>query len=555
MNIYPASYGSPLVSIASVREQLQSIFGSQFTIWAYDENGWKCNPDNSVLPANSDMYQLSTEIQAWLEQVVLKNASSPRVGTFHEATYVAVAIKDELASEVVLLGRVELSLCDLAKRAAENALNQAQKVVEIADRDDLHLHYAARLSESFEELTFLRQLSRHVDCCVADRSLIDAAEAILPQLLELMSLEGVCLLAPSPAGSAARSAARSAVGSDGLMGHAGIMPDVNSLRNYVDGLGTQNQHVIVRNFDGEFDHISANKPVGVRSLAIAPIEKDESLYGWLVGINKLSSDSCRAEIGSMEASLLEAAALMLGAQAANNRLFQEKENLVVDVIHTLVGVIEAKDVYTCGHSDRVALIGRRIAEELGLSAAECQEIFLSGLLHDIGKIGVSDDVLLKPGKLSAEEFDLIKTHPLRGGRLLKSLRPLIKLIPGVLHHHEAVDGSGYPLGLKGDDIPLMARILAVADAFDAMTSDRPYRTGMALEKAESILRSGVGKHWDARVVEAYFAARDDIVKIGSQWQDHLHRLLNLAPSESALTIMDTFVTKDCPTVVSAVVAQ
>ena len=323
MNVYPASCGVPCAAVASAKEQLESIFGSQFAIWTPGTVGWQCNHDSAVLPPNADAYLLSRELENWLEQLVLENVGSPRVATFFETTYVATIVKNELAAEVALLGRVELSLNELAQRAAASALNQAQKVFEIADRDELNHHYAARLSESFEELTFLRRLSRHVDCCVADRSLIDAAEAILPQLLELMNLEGVCLFAPTSGDPTDHL--------EGLMGHSGVVPDVKSLRDYVYGLGSRNQHVSVRNFDGEFDHSGEMIPVGVRSLAIAPVEKDDALFGWLVGINKLPADNCRAEIGSMEASLLEAAALMLGSHAANNQLFQEKHSSLSEV--------------------------------------------------------------------------------------------------------------------------------------------------------------------------------------------------------------------------------
>ena len=140
-------------------------------------------------------------------------------------------------------------------------------------------------------------------------------------------------------------------------------------------------------------------------------------------------------------------------------------------------------------------------------------------------MGVPDDVLLKPGGLSESEFNLIKRHPEIGARLLKGISALEKLIPGVMHHHEAIDGSGYPCGLKGEDIPLMARILAVADAFDAMTSDRPYRSGMTVERAVSVLRSGAGTQWDARVVDAFLVVEERILEVANGWQDHLEKLL------------------------------
>jgi HD-GYP domain-containing protein (c-di-GMP phosphodiesterase class II) len=169
----------------------------------------------------------------------------------------------------------------------------------------------------------------------------------------------------------------------------------------------------------------------------------------------------------------------------------------------MVSALDARDKYTRGHSERVACLGREIALELRLSEKETEDIYISGLLHDIGKIGVPDHVLLKPGRLTDEEFQIIKQHPTIGYEILKQIPAMSAVLPGVLHHHEAVDGSGYPFGLVGNAIPLMARILAVADSFDAMTTTRAYRPKMPLEKALGILRSEAGVQWDAQVVEAF----------------------------------------------------
>jgi HD-GYP domain-containing protein (c-di-GMP phosphodiesterase class II) len=131
-------------------------------------------------------------------------------------------------------------------------------------------------------------------------------------------------------------------------------------------------------------------------------------------------------------------------------------------------------------------------------------------LHDIGKIGVDDRVLNKPGPLSREEFEQVKLHPQLGYDILKGVPQLEKILPIVLHHHEASDGSGYPARLAGEDTPLLARIAAVADAYDAMLSDRPYRSGLTGEALDAVFRDGAGKQWDARVVDAFFACREKI---------------------------------------------
>ncbi|HXT58915.1 MAG TPA: HD domain-containing phosphohydrolase, partial [Pirellulales bacterium] len=149
-------------------------------------------------------------------------------------------------------------------------------------------------------------------------------------------------------------------------------------------------------------------------------------------------------------------------------------------------------------------------------AETVRTIYFSGLLHDIGKIGINDEVLRKPGKLSEAEFEHIKTHVEIGYRILVDLRKMAHMLPVVLHHHENWDGRGYPHGLAGEEIPYLARIVAVADAYDAMASDRPYRAGMDDDKLDSIIRSGAGQQWDPRVVEAFFSARDDIRAISGR---------------------------------------
>jgi HD-GYP domain-containing protein (c-di-GMP phosphodiesterase class II) len=163
----------------------------------------------------------------------------------------------------------------------------------------------------------------------------------------------------------------------------------------------------------------------------------------------------------------------------------------------------------------------RIAKHLDLDQRSLNTIYLSGLLHDIGKIGINDDVLRKPGPLTPAEFEHIKMHPELGYKILVDLNELDEVLPVVLHHHENWDGKGYPRGLSGEQTPLLARIVAVADAFDAMGSDRPYREGMPDDKVDAILRAGAGKQWDAKVIEAFFAVREDIREIARQEREGL----------------------------------
>jgi putative nucleotidyltransferase with HDIG domain len=250
----------------------------------------------------------------------------------------------------------------------------------------------------------------------------------------------------------------------------------------------------------------------VRQLIVVSLVEGANCFGWLVAINRADG----LEFGSVEASLLNSVAAILGIHSGNAELYQQQREFFAGVVRALTSAIDAKDPYTCGHSDRVARVAVRLAEELGCDRKQIDTIYLSGLLHDVGKIGIDDNVLRKPGKLTEAEFEHIKTHTEIGYRILSDIKQLDEVLPVVLHHHEQWDGQGYPRGLAAEQIPYLARIVAVADAFDAMGSDRPYREGMADEKLDSILRAGAGQQWDASVVDAFFRSRDDIRAIARQ---------------------------------------
>jgi putative two-component system response regulator len=190
-------------------------------------------------------------------------------------------------------------------------------------------------------------------------------------------------------------------------------------------------------------------------------------------------------------------------------LQKEKERLAIEQrlilasITSLCCALEARDAYTRGHSEAVSDIAVKIAMHMEISPEEIELIRLGGKLHDIGKIGVVDSVLLKPGKLTDEEFALIKRHPVIGAEILRPVPSLAKIIPIVLYHHERIDGKGYPEGLKGDSIPLWARITAVGDTYHALTSDRPYRQGMPFDKALQIIQSVSGSQLCPDCVEVF----------------------------------------------------
>ncbi len=172
-------------------------------------------------------------------------------------------------------------------------------------------------------------------------------------------------------------------------------------------------------------------------------------------------------------------------------------------LHAMSRALDARDPYTQSHSERVAHLAFELAGILGLSKEASYEIYLAGILHDIGKIGIPDAVLLKADALSEEDIKSVRRHPEIGYLIVERVSTLQFALPGILYHHERWDGKGYPHGLAGESVPLMARILAVADAFDAMTSCRPYRTAMPLERALAIIEAGRASQWDAAIVDCF----------------------------------------------------
>ncbi len=176
---------------------------------------------------------------------------------------------------------------------------------------------------------------------------------------------------------------------------------------------------------------------------------------------------------------------------------------MMGLLHSLTSAVDAKDAYTCGHSERVALVSRHLAAQVGLSDRDVEQVYMAGLLHDVGKIGVPEAVLQKTGRLTPEEFEQIKRHPAIGAKILQDVKQIREIIPGVLHHHERYDGKGYPAGLAGSNIPLMGRIICLADCFDAMTSSRTYRKALPLEIALCEIRRCAGTQFDPKLSELF----------------------------------------------------
>jgi HD-GYP domain-containing protein (c-di-GMP phosphodiesterase class II) len=237
----------------------------------------------------------------------------------------------------------------------------------------------------------------------------------------------------------------------------------------------------------------------IRSVMCAPMRTTEEILGVLYVDSQMAREFSEAEL-----ELLAAVGNQAGIALHRAKLMQEVERLFLDVMKAIASIIDAKDGYTHKHSERVSAFGVRLAQQLGFDSDARAVVELSGLLHDVGKIGVPDAILNKPGKLTDAEFKEMRLHPLHGARILSNInsQKVVSLLPGVKYHHERWDGKGYPEGLKGEEIPLLGRVLGVADFLDALTSDRSYRKGLSLEEALQMVKDLEGQAFDPVVVKA-----------------------------------------------------
>jgi len=202
-----------------------------------------------------------------------------------------------------------------------------------------------------------------------------------------------------------------------------------------------------------------------------------------------------------------------------DRTYNELKQRYLDAIQVLRLTVDAKDVYTRGHSDRVAYYAVKIGKSFNLDEESLEKLKTAGIFHDIGKIGIADDILFKTDKLSESEYAEIKKHPVKGAHILSAVSMFKDIVPLVKYHHERIDGRGYPYGLKGDEIPFLARIISVADAFDAMTSDRQYRSKLDLAEAKNQIIANSGTQFDSQVVEKFLVLLDDYGTMQKEIED------------------------------------
>jgi HD-GYP domain-containing protein (c-di-GMP phosphodiesterase class II) len=242
------------------------------------------------------------------------------------------------------------------------------------------------------------------------------------------------------------------------------------------------------------------------------VRLSRSRNAWIVALRFDSAPP----LSMRDVKMMTLARRLLVQQQQQQENHDQLRDMLFSLVRCLTASLDARDPYTWGHSERVARIAVRLGEEMNLSESERSELYLGGLLHDVGKIGVPDEVLRKPGALTRAEMAQIEQHVLIGDAIVAHVPQLAHLRPLVRSHHERFDGTGYPDGLAGELIPLRARILAVADSCDAMMSDRPYRPALPTERIQAILLAGAGKQWDPRVIAAFLACKHDIFAISER---------------------------------------
>ncbi len=505
----------PWRDVSVCMDWLSQTYQTQFQIWDWDEQ-WSlltpCHPHS-----NPETNQAAQEIIYNLPE----NTSYRTHNLPSDDCLIVIPMEALTHQKRIATGLVSHEIAQGFHRVLQLYLENLRQNRINAEQTRQLQNYASQTSVDFEELTWFRTLVDNLAFEETGSNLTPSARQALTSLKDLVHAESLVVVLKN------QDELRSLSTYEAIFTLGASQINEGLITNLLEMAGPNsccqsfiNNHVSPK--DGYFSKT-------IHSVVIIPAICRNYCFGWLIAINRQESlgddgylnntqQRCHARFNTKAALLMESAASVLATQAHNIQLFKEQQNMLVGTVRTLVNALDTKDQYTCGHSDRVAQIAKALATQHGMPEEECQRIYLAGLLHDIGKIGVRDEVLTKPGKLTKQEYDEIKLHPVLGYEILKHLNQLQHVLPGVLFHHEAWDGTGYPHRLDKEEIPLAARILAVADAYDAMTSDRSYRKGMPLDKAEQILRDGRDKQWDPFVVDSFFDILDKVHKIVSDKQ-------------------------------------
>jgi HD-GYP domain-containing protein (c-di-GMP phosphodiesterase class II) len=399
----------------------------------------------------------------YIVPLVLKNASL--------GILVNMVPKEFLMSEGD--ARLLLTLAGQVATAVENA-----RLFDQAQRQIFELEFINRVSTRLSEGLSLAHVVSELE-----RGLADLIPNLFPKILAA-DKKGDMLYALSSKGDEMKGDETFSLKSENFIVNAFLNQQSSFFSHF-----TPTERALIQRI---FPSFNGNK------LFVVPL----TLHGHSKGliINKVPADFV---ISDHDVRLLKTLSTQIAISIENATLYEDIQSGYLDTIRALSGALEAKDAYTEGHSSRVSEYSRGIAHELGLEAELMRISEIAGLLHDIGKIGIHENILTKPGKLTDDEYAWIKNHPLYGDKIIAPIQFLRDVRDGIRYHHERFDGRGFPEGRKGEDLPLIARIISVADTFDAMTTDRPYRKALPLSDALDELRMHSGTQFDQSVVEAF----------------------------------------------------
>lgn len=348
--------------------------------------------------------------------------------------------------------------------------------------------FSEKLAQAYEETNLLFRLARFMNCVNDPSQLV---QLLCNRLHQILPFRWLAIRFGQTSTTAAELSGRLVVA-----GNLPCTPQVFE-RHAADLVEQWTSDFTTRLVDAQQCELAA---LSRSEILIEPITHDGLLIGAVLAGNKWGADP---DVTSGEMRFVDAAANFLGIFHENVTRFAEQHTLFMGMVQALTASVDAKDPYTRGHSERVAYLASQLAAAMKFDKEQVEHYRIAGLLHDVGKIGVPEAVLCKPGRLTAEEFAQIKLHPEIGYRILKDIPALAEALPGVLHHHERWDGRGYPHGLAGEGIPLIGRILALADTFDAMSSTRSYRPAIARNEVIAEIARCAGSQFDPALAPVF----------------------------------------------------
>ncbi|HTG81002.1 MAG TPA: HD domain-containing phosphohydrolase [Geobacteraceae bacterium] len=381
---------------------------------------------------------------------------------------------DEIAAIRLMISHAALvvSHIRLFDNSLEMAVEMARRIDVIFTLDEINKAISSSLSHTKIIETAIEHIERIVQCEFVGVLVEEKGDLVV------RATRASNVVAPDTFGPGTRLTGQNLAGSVFAKGESRYVPSLKRLKR----VGAQDR---------------ALRDAGVESLLAIPLSGKESTNGVL-----LLGDSRPGRFGPEDAFAIEKVAAQMAVALENARLYEEMRELFINTVASLANAIDAKSPWTKGHSERVMHLAAAIAAEMGLDEATIERIRLGGLLHDIGKIGIIEALLEKPAMLSEDEFPPLRLHPEKGVGILAPIAQLQDVLPGILHHHERYDGKGYPAGLKGKAIPLEARVITVADSFDAIVSARPYKKGLSVAAALAELQKCAGTQFDPEVVDS-----------------------------------------------------